>query len=134
MNNELSPSDLSHFEKKLRSRMDVLRQEVADARERRSSGEQYTQLAGEAHDAGDASVASLTVDTTSADIRRDEEEIREISEALNRMTVGSFGICVRCGKPVERARLEVQPHAKRHVACQEADERESGTATRTPTL
>jgi DnaK suppressor protein len=129
----MTGQDQSAFEQKLRRRMDELRKEIGEARDRRS-GEQYTQLAGEAHDVGDASVATLTVDTTSADIRRDEEELRDSDEALGRLAVGSFGICLRCGQPIERARLEIYPAAKRHVACQEAYEREHGMTARTPTL
>lgn len=74
------------------------------------------------------------MDTTSAEIRRDEEELKDVDEALARRAVGSFGICLRCGQPIERARLEVHPAAKRHVACQEAHDRELGTTARTPTL
>lgn len=129
----MSASDQSTFEQKMRRRMDELRKEIGEARERRND-EQFTQLAGEAHDVGDASVATLTVDTTSADIRRDEDEMRDLDEALGRLSVGSYGVCMRCGQPIERARLEIYPGAKRHVACQEAHEREHGTTTRTPTL
>jgi DnaK suppressor protein len=130
--NEPQP-DSQYFEQKLRHRMEQLRQEIAEARARRADA-QYLQLAGEAHDAADASVATLTVDTISADIRRDGAELKESDEALGRLGVGSYGICLRCGNSIERARLEAYPAAKRHVACQEAHERELGTTARTPTL
>jgi DnaK suppressor protein len=133
MSAQMSSLDLQRFEQRLRGRMDELRSEIGEARERRSS-ERYTQLAGEAHDAGDDSVANLTVDMTSADIRRDQEEFKELDEALGRISAGSYGICLRCGQPIEPARLEASPAAKRHVACQEAHERESGSAPRTPKL
>jgi RNA polymerase-binding transcription factor DksA len=133
MNAEISHSDLAYFDQKLRQRTAELRQEIADVRARRT-GEQYTQLAGEAHDAGDASVANLTMDTTSADIRRDEDELREVEEAIGRLNAGGFGMCLRCGQPIERARLEAYPAARRHVPCQEAHERENGTIARTPRL
>src|SRR5688500_11370183 len=122
MNAQISRSDQTFFEQVLRRRTDELRQEIAEARDRRS-GERYSRLAGEAYDAADASVATLTVDTTSADIRRDEEELREVDDALVRLAAGSYGVCLRCGKPIERARLEAFPAARRHVPCQEAFER-----------
>jgi DnaK suppressor protein len=133
MNANSSHIDLEYFERKLRDRMEQLRREIADVRARRS-GEQYTRVAGEAYDAGDASIANLAVDTNSAEIRRDEMELREIDEGLGRIAAGSYGVCLRCGQPIERARLEAYPAAKRHVYCQEAYDREHGGARTTPSL
>jgi DnaK suppressor protein len=133
MNAQLSQKDLAYFDQKLSQRAEALRQEIGEARDRRDS-ERFTQLAGEAHDVGDDAIANLTVDTTSADIRRDREELREVDEAIGRVHAGSYGICMRCGKPIERARLEAYPAAARHVACQEAHEKENGITRQTPTL
>jgi RNA polymerase-binding transcription factor DksA len=115
--------------------MDQLRDDLEEARNRRVSGEQYLQLAGEARDAGDDAVANQTVDAISADIRRDQQEFKDLDEALGRVAAGSYGICLRCGQPIEHARLEAYPAAKRHVECQEAVDKERGKLTnRTPTL
>ena len=44
-----------------------------------------------------------------------ENNIRDlldkIEKALGRLDNGSFGICERCGKPIERARLRALPYA-----------------------
>lgn len=133
MNAQISQKDASYFEQKLRQRADELRREIGEARDRRDN-ERFTQLAGEAHDAGDDAIANLTVDTTSADIRRDKEELREVEQAIGRVHAGSYGICLRCGKSIERARLEAYLAAARHVACQEAHEKQSGITRQTPTL
>jgi RNA polymerase-binding transcription factor DksA len=119
----VSHADLPYFERKLRDRMEQLRKEIRDARAREQD-EQFTRIAGEARDAVDASVANLTVDTTNAEILRDEDELREIDEALGRVAAGSYGICLRCGQPIERARLEAYPAARRHAHCQEAHDAE----------
>ncbi len=34
----------------------------------------------------------------------------KIDRALERMDEGSFGICARCGKPIEKARLKALPY------------------------
>jgi DnaK suppressor protein len=133
MNAEISQSDAAYFEHKIRGRMAQLRREIAEVRARRSA-ENYTRLAGEAPDKADDSVADLTRDTASAEIGRDNDELKELDEALGRLSAGSYGICLRCGGSIERERLEIYPAAKRHVACQEAFERENGMPTRTPTL
>ena len=36
--------------------------------------------------------------------------LAKIDRALERMDEGTFGICVRCGKPIEKARLKALPY------------------------
>ncbi len=36
--------------------------------------------------------------------------LRKIERALARMDDGTFGICSRCGKPIEKARLKALPY------------------------
>jgi DnaK suppressor protein len=36
--------------------------------------------------------------------------LAKIDRALNRMDEGSFGICSRCGRPIEKARLKALPY------------------------
>ncbi|MBI2238279.1 MAG: TraR/DksA C4-type zinc finger protein [Actinobacteria bacterium] len=38
--------------------------------------------------------------------------LRKIEKALARMDDKTYGICVRCGKPIEKARLKVLPYAE----------------------
>jgi len=115
--------DGPYFERHLRARMDVLRSEMARIRARKRE-EPATRMAGEAPDAVDQSMVAVAIETESAQLQRDETELREIDEALGRIATGSYGICLRCGQPIERARLEASPTAKRHAQCQEAHERE----------
>jgi RNA polymerase-binding protein DksA len=35
----------------------------------------------------------------------------KIDRALSRMEAGTYGICSRCGKPIEKARLKALPYA-----------------------
>jgi RNA polymerase-binding transcription factor DksA len=65
-----------------------------------------------------------TLDTENAEIRHDEDELREIEEALGRVSAGGYGVCRRCGQCLEPARLEAYPAARRHSHCQEAREKE----------
>ncbi len=81
-------------------------------------------MAGEAPDPADSSLVAIAIETESAQLQRTEDELREADEALGRIAAGSYGICLRCGKPVEQARLEANPSAKRHARCQEEHDRE----------
>jgi len=48
-------------------------------------------------------------------------ELREISRALGRVASGTYGTCVRCGKPIEAARLEAMPATSDCVSCKAKD-------------
>jgi RNA polymerase-binding protein DksA len=41
-----------------------------------------------------------------------------VDEALDRLEAGTFGTCVRCGKPIAAARLEALPWAATCIDCQ----------------
>lgn len=65
-----------------------------------------------------------------AELQRDQEELREIVEARERIGDGTYGQCVDCGKDIPLQRLKAQPIAKRCVACQEKYEASHQTTPR----
>ena len=74
------------------------------------------------NDLEDQSLADLLVDVNLAQITRAVEEIRALERALRRIALGTYGVCVSCGQPIERERLEAHPTANRCAACQRAHE------------
>ncbi|HMN29503.1 MAG TPA: TraR/DksA C4-type zinc finger protein [Caldilineaceae bacterium] len=52
-----------------------------------------------------------------------EAKLQDILTALRSIEKGNYGICTRCGKPIEPGRLEVKPDATLCVKCQEEVER-----------
>jgi DnaK suppressor protein len=46
-----------------------------------------------------------------------------VRAALRRDEQGEFGLCVECGQPVQKKRLEAVPWARHCVACQELQEK-----------
>jgi DnaK suppressor protein len=46
-----------------------------------------------------------------------------VKAALRRDEEGEYGVCVECGDPVHKKRLEAVPWARHCVACQELQER-----------
>lgn len=44
-------------------------------------------------------------------------EIRQIQEALNRISDGSYGICAECGADIDPKRLRALPTATRCISC-----------------
>ena len=57
-------------------------------------------------------------------IESEEERLREIHEALERIAAGSFGDCEGCGKPIAKTRLRAIPWTRHCIDCQRASERE----------
>ena len=49
---------------------------------------------------------------------RSTEQLVLVEEALARLEAGTFGTCVRCGRPVGADRLEALPWAARCIDCQ----------------
>jgi RNA polymerase-binding transcription factor len=44
--------------------------------------------------------------------------VADIDQALLRIKEGSYGICARCGKPIDERRLEALPTARYDANCQ----------------
>ena len=132
MSEELTPRQLEELRQKLQARRaelkTLIREELLKA-----DAEQYGELAGQVHDAEEASVADMLVDLNLATIEHHVAELRQVEEALARMRDGGYGVCIDCGGPVGLARLQANPVALRCIRCQEAWER-TYAGTNTPAL
>jgi DnaK suppressor protein len=49
----------------------------------------------------------------------DMKLLREVSDALHRIEVGQYGICLECEEPISPKRLDAVPWARYCVTCQE---------------
>ena len=58
---------------------------------------------------------------------RNSSFMREVQNALIRMDVGTFGVCVNCDESINLKRLTAIPWASSCIACQEAADREQKT-------
>lgn len=50
-------------------------------------------------------------------IRDAERRLGDVDAALIRADASTYGICERCGQPIDPRRLEVRPSARRCVGC-----------------
>jgi DnaK suppressor protein len=55
---------------------------------------------------------------------RADHQLELVDEALARLDAGTFGTCIRCGKPIAPDRLEALPWAARCIDCQRLAARE----------
>lgn len=54
-----------------------------------------------------------------------ERRLEEINAALRAATLGTYGICERCGKTIDPERLKIFPEARLCVSCKAAVEKEA---------
>jgi len=106
----LTDEQLQHFLDVLSRRDLELR---AGARAQRDA-EVASDQAGphEVNDAVDDADQRLLAGLDHVQLLRDQEELRSIGEARERIREGRYGLCEECEKAIPLARLEVQPTAK----------------------
>ena len=100
----------------LRSRLE---EEQAELQRQLAGIEEDLFAATQSELAGDAGVDDEAADagTTTFEREKDlsiEQNVRDllskIERALKRMDDGTYGICQRCGKPIEKARIKALPY------------------------
>ena len=57
---------------------------------------------------------------------RESQMVADIDQALLRIKEGTYGICARCGKPIDERRLEAMPTARYDASCQAEIEQRKG--------
>jgi len=55
-------------------------------------------------------------------VRQARLHLAEIDAAEQRLEVGTYGVCERCGRPIAEARLHARPTARTCIACASARE------------
>jgi RNA polymerase-binding protein DksA len=121
MTTTLLPEQSATLKAALRHRFDALLEEVRQDLIK-SDDDRAALLADRVRDVGDESLATLIVELDLADTDRDLEELRDVEAALERMRLGTYGNCVKCGGPIPVERLTAYPTAKRCQPCQRMHE------------
>ncbi|NIP73132.1 MAG: TraR/DksA family transcriptional regulator [Gammaproteobacteria bacterium] len=128
----LSQDQTAQFQRRLKTRreelLEAIQQELVE-----SDSERYLDLAGRVRDAGEDSVADLLSDLDIAEVDRHIQELREVEDALQRIAMGTYGVCADCTEPIEISRLEAYPTARRCYDDQKRFE-ETHAGTGRPTL
>jgi RNA polymerase-binding transcription factor DksA len=113
MHGYLTQEQIRTLERRLASRETELRAEVRSAR--RAAAERPSAHGPQAEDDVEAAEQRLRRGMEHVDLRRDQEELRAIEAARERIASGRYGECVDCGRPIPFGRLQVQPFAQRCV-------------------
>ncbi|MFL6621863.1 MAG: TraR/DksA family transcriptional regulator [Sulfurifustaceae bacterium] len=109
---KLTAKEIRRFEQRLRKRQEELRGAIDSALTEAKTGD-AVQSMGSVRDPGDDSVAELSASTNMRLLDRETAELRDVEGALERIRLGTYGVCVEGGEEIERERLEAYPAAKR---------------------
>lgn len=106
--------DLEKFRKILKDeRHKILEILKAEKENDANSNDQWS----EPKDPEDLANLTLSDDIRTKICEREYQTLKEIDEALARMASGKFGMCERCGKPIEEERVELIPWTRYCAGC-----------------
>jgi RNA polymerase-binding transcription factor len=119
-------------EKEIRELRDRLLEERADLQaqnreieESSFSGDQ-TEMTGEAgfdEEYADAGTATFEREKDLSLVNNIRDLTERIDKALVKIEEGTYGLCDRCGKPIEKARIKALPYANLCLKDKQAEER-----------
>ncbi|MGH3442450.1 MAG: TraR/DksA family transcriptional regulator [Nitriliruptorales bacterium] len=78
---------------------------------------------GSDDDAADTGTATSERERAQSLARNARAILTQVEDALKRMDDGTYGLCERCGEPIEPGRLEALPYATLCLADKQRDER-----------
>ena len=102
----------------LKKRQDLLSNVSEEEKEGRDA------VSIEAKDFGDMATEAAGQEMSFAISDAGRRILKDVDEALLRIDEGTFGICIRCQKPNDEARIEAVPDAAMCISCKEAAEKE----------
>jgi DnaK suppressor protein len=110
---DLTDEQLQGIQQRLSAREGELRAEVRAAKE--AAAERPSAQGPQVEDQVEAGEQRFRRGMEHVDLQRDQEELRAIEDARERIASGRYGDCVDCGRPIPFERLQVQPFALRCV-------------------
>jgi len=110
---ELYRKRLSSLREDLRNKLDRHRKKLALLTNRSGGEHVYSDHMAEMASLGAEREREVLL------MERTWRTLMEVEEALQRIKKGTFGICVVCGKEIEKERLELLPFAKTCARCSE---------------
>ena len=118
----ISQDDLQQLQQSLQARRLLL----AGQRDAQLGGQSRAEHAREVllQDGDDDTQRDAEREVDFARSDQDAVALTKIDSALQRLALGSYGLCIACGDPIPLARLQLAPEAPRCVACESQLERD----------
>lgn len=117
--------ELDDLRDRLREEREELLRQAADIEEA-SFGTPQSELTGEVsfdEEYADAGTATFERERDLSLTNNIRDLTEKIDRALDRIDQGNYGLCERCGKPIEKARIKALPYATLCIKDKQAEER-----------
>jgi RNA polymerase-binding transcription factor len=118
----MNAEKLEHFRRRL---LGELRQHTEHIRDDQNAALELSDDG--VKDSSDLSVMDVNKELALRLGERESQMVADIDQALLRISEGSYGVCARCGKPINERRLEAVPTARYDATCQGAIEVADGS-------
>ena len=116
--------DLDRFRQELESEQERLRSALETVNHAGSLIEETGDLAiGSGDHIADSATETFMRELDGGLEENAEHLLADIGDALRRIEDGTYGICVACGRPIDRERLEAVPYATLCIDDRRAQER-----------
>lgn len=125
----LAEQQIDEFGRRLQARAAQLQEEIRSLDDEAGEAAASASLdsAGASTDRGDEANRGEHATRTAVrhvEKERDQRELRQIADAIERLRAGTYGQCGDCGFDIAFQRLQALPSAERCMPCQERHERE----------
>jgi DnaK suppressor protein len=117
--------ELDDLQKRLQEERDELQRQASEIEES-SFGTPQSELTGEVsfdEEYADAGTATFERERDLSLTNNIRDLTEKIDRALERIDEGTYGVCERCGKPIEKARIKALPYATLCIKDKQAEER-----------
>lgn len=116
--------ELDHFEKLLREELEETKKEKANIKESLNNLQDNSndKNSAAAHHQGDLASDEEEREKFLVMLRKQDEKLDEITAALDRIELGTYGICEDTGKRIQRERLEAIPYTRFSVDAKQNQE------------
>ena len=111
-NGKLTPSEIADLKARLLKERDELDEQLSTI-EDTSFATTQSDLSGDVgldDEAADAGTATFEREKDLSIEQNVRDLLQKIDRALSRIDAGTYGICERCGKPIEKARVKALPY------------------------
>jgi RNA polymerase-binding protein DksA len=119
-------TELKGFRQELEKEREQLRRQFSEIEES-SLGTSQSELSGEIasfdEEYADAGTDTFERERDLSLFNNIRDLIEKIDRALERIDAGSYGLCERCGRPIEKARIRALPYATLCIKDKQAQER-----------
>ena len=122
---KFSREELATIRKKLEDERADLQKQIAEIDEESFEGTQ-SDITGEVgldDDFADAGTATFDRERALSIQNNIRDLIDQMTRAIERIDDGNYGVCERCGRPIDGARLKALPHALLCMDCKRREER-----------